>query len=280
MEKNYKLNDDVRAELASAAVLYMLIERKVEIDKDLSGANRALAAIIKSKEKVLWELEKKIYLPTRKGELFWENWKARWWDFKLNFEIFAGVDLADGQFADEEADLEAKDENGNFIWEDLRVAVTLRKIGLAKKSGHKTALDPGSVTFLALLSEGRLDQSSEWQFDIAFDSIFWSEIENIVNSNLWGEELGYDDVPWGEVIDDIIKMGTEESKERFDDEDEYEGYYPSRGFQTKEEVVEEYTDELADYGYDPGYYTYNPYWGVADAALTVGAIGMCWALLY
>ncbi len=280
LTKNLKLEETLRNELAKAALLYMLIERKADIDKDLTGANRALKEIIADGENDLWELEKKVYIPTRKGELIWENWKARWWDFKVNYDIFAGVDLLNGEFAGPDADFDAIDENGNLIWEDLRVAVCIRKIQLAKKEGKKTALNPCTITFLSLLSEGRLDDSREWQFDIAFESIFWNEIENIVNSNIWPEELGYEDVSWEEVMDDIIVQGTEESKNRWSEDyfDKQEGYTPSRGFTNEKEVVEEYSEDLVAYPYPPGYFTYTPHWGLGQAAMTAGAIGLCWML--
>jgi hypothetical protein len=279
MEKNLKLSDDLRSGLAKAAVLYKIIEGKHEVDKNLSSANRALQALMEEGLDDLWILGKKAYEVTRKGELMWENWKARWWDFLANYDVYAGVDLQEGRFADEDADFEAVDDNENHIWEDLRVAVCLRKMQLAKKEGKRTALNPFAITFLALLSQGRLEQSTEWQFDIAFDSIFWSEIENIVNSSIWPQELGYNGVSWEGVIDDIIAQGLETAKQRWEEDDE-EGDYvaPSEAYTSEEEVVQDYRSEIIEYGYHPGFFYYSPYWYMADTALAVGAIGLCWAV--
>jgi hypothetical protein len=281
MEKSIHLTDTLREELAIVAVLYMIIERKYDIDQDLSGANRALAEIMVKGDKRYWRTEQKIYLPTPQGELMWENWKARWWDFVVNYDIYSGVDLQEGTFAEVKDNLESKDENGHFIWEDLRVAVCMRKIALAEKNGQKTSLHPCSVVFLSLLSQGRLDQSKEWTFDIAFDSIFWNEIENIVNSSVWPQELGYEDVSFEEVIDDIIKQGLLEANNRSkgkSDDNEDPNFAPSQSFQSPQEVVEEYGDEITLQGTRPEYYYYEPHWTWRDSAMTVGAIGLCWAL--
>lgn len=284
LEKNLKLSQDLRSGLAKAALLYQMIENKHEIDKDLSGANRALQAIVEEGLDELWTITKKKYTVTRKGELVWENWKARWWDFLTNYDVYAGVDLQEGSFAEEDANLEGVDDEGNLIWEDLRVAVCLRKMQLAKNEGKKTALNPFGITFLALLSQGRLEQSTEWQFDIAFDSIFWSEIENIVNSSVWPQELGYQGVSWEEVIDDIIAQGMATAKQRWEeDDDEEEGeddeeVTPSKAFSNEEQVREVYQDDIMEYGYHPGYFYYSPYWYMADTAMMVGAIGLCWAM--
>ncbi|MFC1584968.1 hypothetical protein ACFL5V_05430 [Fibrobacterota bacterium] len=282
MDKNLKLSDDLRSQLAQAAVLYKMTEGEEEVDAGLSGANRALQAIMEEGKDEIWKVEKKKYVLTPKGELIWENWKARWWDFLANFDVYAGVDLQEGLFADDEADWDAVDERGNLIWEDLRVAVCLRKTQLARKQGKKTALSPFTITFLALLSEGRLEQSREWQFDIAFDSIFWNEIENIVNSSVWPQELGYEDAPWEEVVDDIIAQGMEVSKQRWESEEDDEGddgsVEPAEAYTSREEVERAYGREIDEYGYQPGYFYYNPYWYITDTAIAVGAIGMCWAM--
>ncbi|MBF0433371.1 MAG: hypothetical protein HQK83_18990 [Fibrobacteria bacterium] len=279
MNKNLQLPDTIREELAQAAVLYKMLEAKEVIDSKLTGANRALLAIIEPFTGELWTKGRKQYEVTRKGELVWENWKARWWDFLANFDVYAGVDLQEGRFADDNVDWEETDEDGNHIWEDLRVAVCLRKMQIANKRSQKTALNPFTITFFCLLSEGRLEQSREWQFDIAFDSIFWSDIENIVNSSCWPEELGYDDVPWEKVIDDIIALGMEIAKDRWEEEDDDDDYVaPSEACTSETEVRERYEPEMRQYGYSPGFFYYAPYWTISDTAIAVGAIGLCWAI--
>lgn len=221
MDKNLKLPDDIRASLARGAVLYKMAEEGVDIDSELSGANRALAEVMEAGLKdEAWKKGRKKFELTRKGELMWENWKAKWWDFLANFDVFAGVDLQEGVFAGSDADWDAEDDNGNLIWEDLRVAVCLRKIQLAEKQGRKTSLNPFTIVFLAQLSEGRLEAADQWQFDIAFDSIFWADIQNIVNSQMWPQELSYEDTPWEKVIDDIITQGMTAAKEHWDDDEQ------------------------------------------------------------
>ncbi len=281
VNKDLTLPDDIRANLAQAGLLYMLIEKEVEVDQKLSGANRALKEIIQVGEGDLWEVQKKKYTVTRKGALIWENWKARWQDILVNYDVYSGVDLLEGRFAPPQTDYSETDENGDLIWEDLRVAVCLRKAELAKSAGTSTALNPFSMIFLSLLSEGRLDQSTEWQFALAFDSLFWSDIENIVNSLKWPQELGYEGVPWEEVVDDIIKNGMEANQLASKNRD-LSNFSTSGDFQTtlsnKEEVLDEYEDEIEEYGYNPEYFYYEPHWTWRNTAMTAGTIGLCWAL--
>ena len=162
--------------------------------------------------------------------MVYHNFIARWWDFILTYDIFAGVDLGEGVFAEDDADWDALDEEGQPIWEDLRVAVCVYKQRLAEQEGLKTDLNPFTIAFMSLLSERRIGMNKCWQFDLVSDE-FWADVEGIVNTNLWPEDLGYvddetgDEISGDDVMLDVIEQGIEETKKRWeedDDEDEDE----------------------------------------------------------
>ena len=95
------------------------------------------------------------------------------------------------------------------------------------------------------------------------------KVEEIVNTNLWPEDLAYvdeetgDEISGDDVMLDVIERGIEETKKRWeeedDDDDDGEYLNPPQSMTTRKEVVEEYEEEVIDYGcgYDPFYY--NPY---------------------
>ena len=106
-----------------------------------------------------------------------------------------------------------------------------------------------------------------------------------MNTNLWPEDLGYfDDEAGSEVLGDdvmldIIEQGIEETKRRWEEDDaEEDNAYlnPPESMATREEVVEEYEEELHSYGwgYDPFYY--NPYAVIGGGLLTAAFIGTVW----
>ncbi len=281
--KSIHLSSELQATLQVVSIFYMLIERKVIIDQEFSGANRALKSIIKQHENIYWNVEKGHYQTTRQGELLWENWRARWWDFIVNYDIYSAVDLKTGAFANFGDDLETIDEYGRLVWEDLRLAVCMRKLEISKQQNKATSLDPFAIAFLGLLSQGRLDQSREWQFDIAFDSIFWNEIENVVNASLWPEDLSYQGVSYETVVDDIILKGLEQAKQRWDQSESFENHFgetlytPSYGFESEDDVLEEYEGDLEST--QSQYYCYQPYWTWTNTVGAIGAIGLCWTLV-
>ena len=205
----------------------------------------------------------------------------------LSYDIFAGVDLLNGVFAEENADWEAVDEEGRPIWEDLRVAVCIYKQRAEQTEGRKTDLNPFTIAFMSLLSERRIGQESGWQFDL-YSEEFWHEVAEIVNTNLWPEDLGYIDPDSGEeilgadVIHDVIEQGIEETRQRWEeDDDDDDGNYllPPSSLSSREQVVEEYEEEVVNYGweYDPFYY--DPYPFVVGGALTVLTVAAVWAIL-
>ena len=285
-ERKIQMDQELKTKLASRFVLYRMIEEEDFPPVLLSGDYKFLENLLDEYFDEYWTIEEgaEQYSPTRKGELIYHNFIARWWDFILTYDIFAGVDLGEGEFADEDADWEALDEDGRPIWEDLRVAVCIYKQKLAEGEGRKTDLNPFTIAFMSLLSERRIGMEKSWQFDLVSDE-FWTEIEQIVNTNLWPEDLAYvdqetgDEISGDDVMLDVIKQGIEETERRWeeeDDDDDAEYLNPPQSMTTRKEVVEEYEEEVIDYGwgYDPFYY--NPYAVIGGGLLTAAFIGSVW----
>lgn len=287
--RSLKMPDDLHADLAYRYILYRMVEEKEKIPATADGDYQFLEDLLADKFDEYWTIEegKDHYTPTRKGELIYHNFIARWWDFIVTYDIFAGVDLQEGVFAEDDADWDAVDERGQPIWEDLRVAVCIYKQRLAQQSGQQTALNPFAIAFMSLLSERRIGRSFAWPYDLASRE-FWKEVEEIVNTNLWPEDLGYEDeetgkqIPGDEVMRDVIEQGIEQTKMRWDEEDDEESdefLAPPEGLTTRGEVVEEYEEVVTDYGwgYDPFYY--DPYAVVAGGLLTAAFVGAVWCIL-
>lgn len=288
-ERNLELPDQLRNKLTTRFILYKMIEEKEEVPALLNDNYQYIEDIINTYYDDYWVIQESSgnYTPTRKGELIYQNFIAQWWDFLLSYDIFAGVDLLNGVFAEEDADWEAVDEEGRPIWEDLRVAVCIYKQRVAQAEGRETDLNPFTIAFMSLLSERRIGQENGWQFDL-YSEEFWHEVTEIVNTNLWPEDLGYidpdsgDEVLGEDVTHDIIEQGIEETRQRWEgDDDDDDGDYllPPSSMSSREQVVEEYEEEVVSYGwgYDPFYY--DPYPFVAGGALTVLTIAAVWAIL-
>ena len=288
-ERNLELPDQLRNKLTTRFILYKMIEEKEEVPALLNDNYQYIEDIINTYYDDYWVIQESNgnYTPTRKGELIYQNFIAQWWDFLLSYDIFAGVDLLNGVFAEEDADWEAVDEEGRPIWEDLRVAVCIYKQRVAQAEGRETDLNPFTIAFMSRLSERRIGQENGWQFDL-YSEEFWHEVTEIVNTNLWPEDLGYidpdsgDEVLGEDVTHDIIEQGIEEARQRWEeDDDDDDGDYllPPSSMSSREQVVEEYEEEVVSYGwgYDPFYY--DPYPFVAGGALTVLTIAAVWAIL-
>ncbi len=288
-ERNLELPDQLRNKLTTRFILYKMIEEKEEVPALLNDNYQYIEDIINTYYDDYWVIQESNgnYTPTRKGELIYQNFIAQWWDFLLSYDIFAGVDLLNGVFAEEDADWEAVDEEGRPIWEDLRVAVCIYKQRVAQAEGRETDLNPFTIAFMSLLSERRIGQENGWQFDL-YSEEFWYEVTEIVNTNLWPEDLGYidpdsgDEVLGEDVTHDIIEQGIEEARQRWEeDDDDDDGDYllPPSSMSSREQVVEEYEEEVVSYGwgYDPFYY--DPYPFAAGGALTVLTIAAVWAIL-
>ena len=148
------------------------------------------------------------YQPTPAGQKAYEVMIHQRQSYLVHFEIYAGVDLAEGVFADQ-----TRDHLGDPRWSDLRV-------GVAEYKG----IDPYRVVFLALLAEEKFFANSDWKFDLALGSTFFRELEEIVASQISVEELGYvaEDgvgVSGDAVIEDVIFQAATINRARMEQEE-------------------------------------------------------------
>lgn len=151
--------------------------------------------------------ENDYYRLTEKGESAYQKLLHQQRSYLIHFDIYGGVDLAEGIFADPETD---EPEAPN--WSDLRVAVAEFK-----------QIDPYRMVFLSMLADGGFFENPDWKFDIALGSSFFKEMEEIVRAQISVDELGYEDedgsqVPGEAVIEDVILQGAQINKTRIDRE--------------------------------------------------------------
>ena len=288
INRKLELSDHLRNRLKTRFILYKMIEDEEEIPALLPGNHKYIDEILTAYYENYWYISSETgnYMPTRKGEMLYQNFIAQWWDFLLSYDIFAGVDVLGGRFAREDADWEAVDEEGQAIWEDLRVAVCIYKQRSAQAEGRRTDLNPFTIAFMSLLSEKRIGQEIGWQFDL-YSEDFWEEVIDIVNTNLWPEDLGYVDTESDEQIDgdsvmyDIIEQGIEESRRRWCEEEDNDDSYltPPTAISSKDQVLEEYEEELTSYGWSDEPFHYDPYTSLIGGALGVFTIATVWSIL-
>lgn len=147
------------------------------------------------------------YEATERGHAAYALMLRQQQSYLYHFDIFAGVDLAEGVFADPEAD-EPEDPR----WSDLRVAVADYK-----------GIDPHRLVFLSLLADGTFFEGPSWRFDLALGSSFFQELQEIVDTQIAIGELGYEaedesQVPGDAVIEDVILQGAALNRERLERE--------------------------------------------------------------
>ena len=103
--KDLQMDEELQRKLASRFVLYRMIEEEEQIPALMEDNYVFLEDLISEHYDEYWIIKKgtEYYSPTRKGELIYHNFISRWWDFILTYDIFAGVDLLEGTFAEDEA---------------------------------------------------------------------------------------------------------------------------------------------------------------------------------
>ena len=145
--------------------------------------------------------EDNFYQPTSKGHEVYEHLVEQLEAYVVHFDVFAYVDLEEGEFGDPNTDLLEGDQ-----WSDLRIAVAEQK-----------GIDPYRVVFLALMSADKFYENPDWKFDLSLGTLF-DEMEQIVQDQLCIEDLSYKDeeeqVSGENVIRDIIEQGNLLAKER------------------------------------------------------------------
>ena len=151
--------------------------------------------------------EDDFYVATSKGRQAYQDMIHMQQSYLAHFDVFSRVDLGEGAFADPE-----RDYLDDPRWSDLRVCVAEYK-----------GIDPYRMVFLAQLSDEQFFENPDWKFDLALGSSFFTEMEEVVKSQIVLEELAYEIeggevVPGDEVIEDVILQGARINQERRDRE--------------------------------------------------------------
>lgn len=137
------------------------------------------------------------YRPTPLGRRAYQRLLHQQQSYLAHFDIYAAVDLGEGAFGEPD-----QDYLDDPRWSDLRVAVAEFK-----------GVDPYRMVFLSMLAGGQFFANPGWKFDLALGSSFFSELEEIVRSQIALEELGYTDedstqVSGEDVLEDVILQGA------------------------------------------------------------------------
>ncbi len=201
-EQEQELNFQ-KEELDEAKDAFSQIEKEIEenekfrinialVEKNESGLESLLNFL--EERKVLTVGEDNYYWPTKKGRELYCQLVEQLETYIIHFEVFAYVDLENGDFGDPKNDL----LEGNR-WSDLRVAVAEFK-----------GIDPFRVVFLSMMSDEIFFENPDWKFDLGLGTLF-DELEQIVQDQLGIDDLSYEDqegtVSGEDVIRDIIEQG-------------------------------------------------------------------------
>jgi len=208
------LTDEQKQQMTGMIVLDRMAEEPTAFHAGLltDKQDRFLEPVFRYlQQQDLVEVNKEDYFaPTKKGQAAYAKLVEQRKSYLAHFEIFSMVDLGEGIFGDME-DLEYG-EGANDHWEDLRLAVAEYK-----------GIDPYRMVFLAMLADGAFFDNPDWKYDLALDSNFFKELEDIVKSQITIEELGYvtedgEEISGEKVIEDVILQGAKVNRERYERE--------------------------------------------------------------
>ena len=264
------MSHESKFQCAGEFLLYQMAENQYPIPVMLEGDDTWLQPIIDymfQKDVIDIDDKRGCYVIRDKGRRTLQLMTEKFQDAMAQLDIYSYVDLSIGPPEEGEPDEafgyfdDHTDEH-----EDLRVAVALYK-----------GIDPFYLVFLSLLAEDRLGQSKCCQYDLALDfsedteheagSSFFREIEEIVETALTADDLGYiddetDEEITGEaVIEDVIQRGAIEAQRRADEEAELEEEYEEEIVEeiVEEEIIEEeIVEEVVDYDWDV-WVAYDPW---------------------
>jgi hypothetical protein len=283
--KPQAMSYESKLQCAGEFLLYQMAENKYPIPVMLEDDDTWLQPVVDYMfQKDVTDIDDKhgCYVITDKGRRTLQLMTEKFQDAMAQLDIYSYVNLNVGPPDESEPDKAF----GSFDYhteedEDLRVAVALYK-----------GIDPFYLVFLSLLAEDRLGQSKCWQYDLTLDfsketkyetgSSFFREIEEIIETALTMDDLGYVDDDTGEeitgkaVIEDVIRRGAIEAQRRAEEEAELEEEY-------EEEIVEEVIEEeVVEYvptydwdvwvAYDP--WVYYPLY-IADPFY----VAPCWGIV-
>ena len=180
-----------------------MASRSIDYDVLLPGSQTHLEAILSwLMTRDLVEIsEGNCYTVSTLGHATVAAFRKRYRRILQYFDVFSAVDLGVGEFAlSRHAEFESEAEWGRFLnderWEDMRVAV----------AGYLGA-DPVELVFAHFMQEGRFDfEAGGWEISL-LEGLVWNEIEEICQSSLTVDDLGYDEVKGEDVIREVVEQG-------------------------------------------------------------------------
>lgn len=187
--RNFKISAEQRLAFAAMYVLSRINRYNLRYSVVPEGADRqCLEDVLQVlfKDGLLDLDQTNFYVVTEAGKERLRKYRQRYEEYLRIFDVFGYVDLGEGKFAFESYNLFSDDDNwGKFLrddrWEDLRVAVALRK-----------GLDPLEIVFMSFINEDRFFQNPDGKWEIGImDGSNWDKIEQVVNAALHVEDLAY-----------------------------------------------------------------------------------------
>ena len=197
------ISPERRSLFNGTVLLGHMVASEVEYDVILPGSQSHLESIL------TWLMVRELveisdegcYRVTALGEAGAHAFEKRYRRLLQYFDIFAAVDLGAGEFAlarhdDFASELAWRRFLDDDRWEDLRVAV----------AGHLGA-DPIELVFAHYMQEGRFNfEDGGWEVSL-LEGLIWNEIEEVCESSLGIDDLGYDGVTGADVVADVVEQG-------------------------------------------------------------------------
>lgn len=251
INKKYQIPLDVRFKYIAILLINEIINFQKYFPVNLKGKDVLLDNYLKYMlNHKLLEINDGKYIPTQDGRTHLTNFYAKYFEFLKVFDIFCAVDLERGEFAFSKIYDMNDDEWKAYLNEerfsDVRVAVAEFK-----------KIDPLQIVFMSFLNQGRFETDKDnWQERMTSSSI-WDEISNVCQTAIPLDHLREND-----VIQDIVKQGSEEMLRLLKDEEAIKAK-ESNDDAGEETIVEETvtTEEYVDI-VEPPYYDYvyfSPY---------------------
>ena len=269
--KPQTMSYESKLQCAGEFLLYQMVENQYPIPVMFEGDDTWLQPVVDYMfQKDVIDIDDKhgCYVITDKGRRTIQLMTEKFQDAMAQLDIYSYVNLNIGPPEEGEPDeaFGSFDEHTEDN-EDLRVAVALCK-----------GIDPFYLVFLSLLAEDRLGQSKCWQYDLALDfsqdtkhetgSSFFREIEEIVETALTMDDLGYvddtgEEITGEAVIEDVIRRGATEAQRSAEaeaelEEEEYEEEIVEEEIIEEEIIEEEVVEYVPTYDWDV-WVAYDPW---------------------
>lgn len=232
------LTNDQKKIYAGGLILHHMYHTEKKYDVLLFDNDEKLQPILE------WLLMKKLikinnehhYELTEAGKSSVKDLGERYQNLLTYIDVFAHVDLEDGEFAFSYfSEFQQTARWEKFIeeprWDDLRLAI-MKYLGG----------DPEEFVYLQCIEEERFDiTSANWQLDLEQGS-FWKEIEEISRTAVSVSDLGFEEngviVSGSEILADIASLGFDLLRELHPDDLELHRslhtWYPQHGVMNSE----------------------------------------------